>query len=159
MYEDNSFPSLDSYEKMAKAYSDALKDKGFLFIPLNQENFDFLIEEIFDILFKLRSSYRFLNGFLGSDKFLDLTEQQIEVLRKEFNYEKNRAFRLRTNNTKCLLNNISLECKLLLKLNELAQQCGKLELLSSLSEKRLLLLIENFNIEGIFNNLINMSFN
>lgn len=159
MYNDDCLAGPEEFERMAKAYSNALKDKGFLFVSLNNENFDFLIDEVFDILFKLQSSYHFLNGFLGSDKFLELTKQQIEILRKEFNYEKNRAFKLRTNNTKCFLNNISLESKLLLKLGELAKKSGKFEEISSLCEKRILLLIENFNIEGIFNNLTNLSFN
>ena len=114
---------------------------------------------VFEILFKLRSSYRFLNGFLGSDDFLDLTEKQIEILRKIFNYDKNRSYRLVTNKTKCFLNNISLESKLLVKLSELAKKSDNFLELSSICEKRLLKLSENFNIEGIFNNLNNLTIN
>lgn len=157
-YNDELIPTPENYEKMAKAYSNALKEKGFVFIRLSNEDFCFLIDEIFDILFKLRSSYRYLKGFMGSDKFLELNEEQIEELRDIFSYSKNRAFQIRTNKTKCFLNTVSLETRLILKLNELAQKSEYFEKLSSIASKRLLLSTELYSIEGIFNNLTNLSF-
>ena len=157
-YQDDKCPEIQTYEEMAKAYSNSLKDKGFVFIRLDNEDYSFLLNEVFDVLFKLRSSYRFLNGFLGSSDFLSLTEKQIEELRKLFDFKKNHSFQLRTNKTKCLLNTISLEANLLLKLNTLAQKSDYFKELSSIASERLLLLHQNYKIEGIFNNLANLNF-
>lgn len=158
VFDDNLSPTPEEFEKMAKAYSSTLKDKGFVFVNLLNEDYSLLLDEIFEILFKLRSSYRFLNGFLGSDKFLDLTENQIDQLRSLFNYTKNRGVRVKANSTKCLINTISLENILTLKLFELAKKTELLPQIVKMIKDRLTLSFENYKIEGIFNNLVNLGF-
>lgn len=158
-YNDNIFPTLEDYEKMAKAYSSALQQKGFVFVKLTEEDYSFLLDEIFEIYFKLRASYRFLNGFLDSNRFLDLTNSQIEELRDMFKYTKNRGFQVRVNRTKCFLNSISLESKLLYKLNELAQKSEQYDAISKLANDRLMLSIENYAVHGTFANTSNLSYN
>ena len=138
MYNDDGLSTPENFEKMAREYAEKLKDEGFKFFP-SKVHIDFLLDEVFEILFKLRSSYRFLRGFLGSENFLELTETQIDKLRKIFSYNKNRGFRVRVNSTKCLLNSISLESELILKINLLAQNCDYLDELSNLINARLLL--------------------
>lgn len=157
-YNDEQFPTQENYEKMARAYTSTLQHQGFVFVRLQDENLTFLIDEVFETLFKLRASYRQLGTFLDSNKFLDLTNNQIEELRDMFNYSKNRGFQIRVNKTKCFLNTISLEAKLLLKLNELAQKSEQFEKLSKLANDRLLLIIENYTIHGTFANIGNLSF-
>lgn len=156
-YNDDRIPTPDSFAQMAKAYSNSLKDQGFVFIKLDCEDYNFLIDEVFEILFKLRSSYRFLKGFMASDKFLLLNDKQIDSLRLLFNYTKNRGFQIKANKTKCFLNTIALENRLILKMNELARKSDYYDQLSSLINSRLLLATENYSIEGVFNNLINLS--
>jgi len=151
-YDDERISTPENFENMARAYLNSLKDQGFMFFRLTDNDYSLLLKEVFEILFKLRSSYRFLNGFLGSDKFLDLTEQQIQTLRNLFSYNKNQGYLVKTNNTKCFLNNIALESKLILKLNQLAQESDFFKELSSLASERLNLLNENYDIEGIFTN-------
>lgn len=158
VYEDNLSPTPEEYEKMAKLYSNNLKEKGFVFVNMFDEDYSLLLDEIFDLLFKLRASYRFLNGFLESDQFLDLTEKQIDNLRNMFGYTKNRGVRLQTNITKCLINTISLEGVLTLKLLELAKKSGHLQQILKIIKDRLNLSFENYRIEGIFNNLKNLGF-
>ena len=80
-YNDEAMPSIENIEAMAKAYNASLKEKGFVFINLEEEGKNLLISEVFDILFKLRASYRYLKRFLGSDKLLSLTEHNIDYLR------------------------------------------------------------------------------
>jgi len=157
-YNDNIFPTPDKIEEMAKAYSSSLREQGFLFIKLNNEEYSFLIDEVFDILFKLRSSYRFMKGFMNCNLLLELNERQIDKMRRIFDYKTNHAFQVKTNKTKCFINSISLENKLFLKVNELAQKSEKFLELSSIINERLPLLIENYHIEGIFNNFSNLSF-
>ena len=156
-YNDNLFPTQENYEKMARAYSSALQKQGFVFIKLADEDYTFLLDEIFEILFKLRSSYRYLNSFLDSNRFLDLTNLQIEEMRTLFNYQKNRGFQVRVNKTKCFLNSLSLEGKLLLKLNELAQKSDLFTQLSKIANDRLMLMVENYAIQGTFSNTSNLS--
>lgn len=149
-YNDELHPTPDEYEKLARAYSASLKDKGFVFIRLDMEDYNFLLDEIFDIMFKLRASYRALNKFLESDRFNDLNEEQIAKLRELFDYKKNRGFRIRSDKTKTLLNCISLESKLIMKLNQLAQKCDYFEEISKLCAERLRLSAEIYQIEGLF---------
>ena len=155
LYNDENISTPENFEKMAKAYSDSLKEQGFVFFKISDEDYSLLLGEVFDILFKLRASYRFLGSFLESDKFLSLTEKQIDYLRTLFSYNKNQGYIVKTNNTKCFLNNISLESLLILKLNILAQKSDYFQELSSLVNERLTLMHENYNIEGIFTNQLN----
>ena len=100
-YNDEALISTDSIEEMARAYNLSLKEKGFIFINLEEEGKTILIDEIFEILFKLRASYRFLRNFLDSQKMLELTENQINELRSLFNVENNRGYVIKANQTKC----------------------------------------------------------
>ena len=158
MYNDEDLPTFENFERMAKEYSNNLKNNEYKLFP-NTENASLLVDDMFDLLFKLRSSYRFLNGFLGSDKLLNLTENQIESLRELFSFRKNRGFRIRVNSTKCFLNTISLETKLLLTLNILAQFDKNLLELSKVANDRLCLLEENYKVVSVFANLSNMNLN
>lgn len=157
-YNDDQLSTQENYERMARAYASALQQQGFVFVRLQDENISFLIDEIFENLFMLRASYRYLGTFLDSNKFLDLTNNQIEELREMFNYTKNRGFQIRVNKTKCFLNAIALEAKLLVKLSELAQKSEQFEKLSNLANARLMLTIENYTIHGTFANIGNLSF-
>ena len=157
-YDDEKLPSLEVMPELAKAYSNSLKEQGFVFIKLSNEEYSFLIDEVFDTLFKLRSSYKFLNNFMESKKLYNLNEEQIDILRDLFSYKTNRAFQVKTNRTKCFINTFSLEFKLVLKLNELAYKSEKIEEISKILNKRLQILAENYEIYGIFNNLKSLSF-
>ena len=157
-YDDELKPTPQMYAEMAKAYSATLKEQGFVFIRLSAEDYNFLVDEVFDLLFKLRSSYRFLKGFMESNRFFNLNEDQINNLRTMFKYTKNRAFQIRTNKTKCFINSIALENRLILKLNELAQKSDFYEEISLFISQRLSLTSEAYSIEGIFNSMSSLSF-
>lgn len=150
-YNDSKIPTLEDYEKLAKAYAESLKDKGFVFIRLDNENYNFLLDEVFDILFKLRATYRFLGTFLEANQFLELTNGHIEKLRNLFDYKKNRGFRIRGDRTKAFLNSVSLENRLIIKLNSLAQKSDFFNELSQLCLERLHMSAENYKIEGLLN--------
>ncbi len=122
-YNDEAMPSLNNIEEMARAYSFSLKQKGFVFVSLEEEGKKFLIAEVFEILFKLRASYRYLKNFLGSSAMLSLTEEHIDVLRSMFDFEDNCGYFISCNQTKCFLNTVSLENQLNIKLLLLSQKC------------------------------------
>ena len=122
-YNDEATPSLSHIEDMAKAYNVALKNKGFVFINLEEEGKQLLLEEVLTLLFKLRSSYRTMGNFMNSNEMLALTEHHIDKLRFLFNAELNRGYFVTTHKTKCFLNSIALENMLLLKLLLFSQKC------------------------------------
>lgn len=131
----------------------SLRDRGFVFISLENESQKLLIDEVFDLLFKLRASYRMLGSFMGCDRFYKLNEEQIDILRQKFDYRANRGFRLGWNKTKCLLNCISLENKLLIKMFLLAQKSQEYESLVELCFQRLRMSADLFEIGEITPNL------
>ncbi len=149
-YNDEALVSIDYIEEMAKAYNLSLKEKGFVFLNLEEEGKSLLLDEIFDILFKLRASYRFLRNFLGVNTMLELTELQIEKLRTIFDVENNRGYVVKTNQTKCFLNVISLENQLILKMLLLSQKCQECEEIVSFIVIRTKTLSKNLEIENIF---------
>lgn len=145
-YDDFVCPTPDEYENLAKAYMQSLRDKGFVFVSLENESQKLLVDEVFDLLFKLRSSYRALGNFMGCDRFYKLNEEQIDALRQMFDYRTNRGFRLGWNKTKCLLNCISLENKLLIKMFLLAQKSQEYESLVGLCFQRLRMSADLFDM-------------
>lgn len=150
-YDDEKMPSLENIENMAKQYSLSLKEKGFVFVCLDEEGKKILIDEVFDILFKLRASYRALGNFLDSQKILEITENNILSLRNLFEVETNRGFFVTSNQTKCFLNCISMESSLLIKLLLLSQKCEFGETLLSIIIERARFISKNLAISGILN--------
>lgn len=148
-YDDFVCPTPDEYEVLAKAYSDSLKEKGFIFVRLDNEGVNILIDEVFDLMFKLRASYRSIGNFMGCDKFYNLNEEQIDILRTKFNYKQNRGFKVNWNKTKCFLNAISLENRLLIKLFLLAQKSDEYEFLVGLIFQRMRLSADLFEIGDV----------
>ncbi len=145
-YDDFVCPTPDEYEILAKAYSNSLKEKGFVFVRLDTESVNVLVDEVFDLLFKLRATYRSLGSFMGSDKFYALNEEQIKKLRELFSYKQNRGFKMNWNKTKCFLNGVSLENRLLIKLFLLAQKSDEYQELISLCFQRLRLSADLYEV-------------
>lgn len=148
-YDDFACPTPDEYEALARAYSNSLKQKGFIFVRLDTEGMNVLIDEVFDLMFKLRASYRMLGQFMGCDKFYALNEEQLELLRDKFNYKQNRGFKMNWNKTKCFLNTISLENRLLIKLFLLAQKSDEFEFLVGLIFQRMRLSADLYEIGDV----------
>lgn len=149
-YDDEAVSSVEQIEEMAKAYSGALKEKGFVFVGLEEEGKMLLLKEVFDILFKLRASYRYLGNFLSSMKMLSLTEKHIDELRGVFNFEKNRGHLVATNRTKCFLNSVALENLLSVKLLLLSQKTTEGDKIVSMLIERQSLCFENLEIQNAF---------
>lgn len=149
-YDDEAIASVDTIEEMAKAYGKSLKQKGFVFINLEEHGKNLLVDEVFDLLFKLRASYRYLGTFLDSNKMLSITETHIASLRELFNIEENKGFFVANNRTKCFLNTVSLENALAIKLLLLSQKCEYGEKILSLIIERAKTISQNLSIENTF---------
>jgi len=149
-YNDEKLPTITIIEEMAKAYNFSLKERGFVFVNLEEEGKSLLIEEILTLLFKLRASYRAMGGFLDSTSMLTLTEKHIDKLRYLFNNEQNKGYLVTTNKTKCFLNSIALENMLLMKLLLLSQKCDYGNEIISIMIERTKFISENLVVESIF---------
>ena len=147
-YVDDALPTLSNIEEMARAYSLSLREKGFVFINLEEEGKNLLIDEAFLLLFKLRSSYRYMKNFLGSTNMLSLTEKHIDLMRTLFSVETNRGYIISCNQTKCFLNSVALERELITKLLLLSQKCNWGEELISIIIERNKEISKNLLIEN-----------
>ena len=148
-YDDEAMPFANQIEEMAKAYILSLKDNGFVFINLEEEGKNLLLDEIFDILFRLRASYRSMGRFMSSNEMLDMTENHITKLRQLFEAQNNKGFFATTNKTKCFLNSIALENNLNIKLLLLSQKCQFGKDLMEIIIEREKNIYENLAIENV----------
>lgn len=154
-YDDFVCPTPDEYETLARAYTSSLKEKGFVFVRLDSEGTGVLVDEVFDLMFKLRATYRALSSFMGADRFYELNEEQIEVMRKMFSYKQNRGFKMNWNKTKCFVNAISLENRLLIKLFLLAQKSDEYEELVGLCFQRLRMAADLYEVGDVMSVSLN----
>ncbi len=146
LYNDEQILSVNEYENIAKAYSNALKSKGFIIVQVDNEKNDVLIKEIFENLYFIKTLLFNLGGFMGTSKFYSLNERQIKKLAIILDFEENVEIKKSPRDkTKCLLEFLSTECLLIKNLIELADKTSyesqikdiinsRLNLLSSLLE-------------------------
>lgn len=153
-YDDFACLKPDEYETLARAYASSLKEKGFIFVQLDSEGKEILIDEMFDLMFKLRASYRALGRFMGCDRFYALNEEQLALLREKFDYKQNRGFQMRWNKTKCFLNTISLENRLLIKIFLLAQKSDEFEFLVGLIFQRMRMSADLYDVGQVMSAMI-----
>lgn len=152
-YNDEAIANLEAFEEMAKAYHLSLKDQGFVFLNLEEEGKSLLIEEVFDILTKLKVSYKNLGCFFDSQNMLSLTNDDLENISKMFSVKPSCNFYVSNlNKTKCFINSISLENELILKLLFLSQKCEYGKEILQIIIKRTKYISKNLNIPYIIQN-------
>ena len=149
-YNDEMLLSPEMYSEMAKAYADAIKKQGFIFVNLENNNYQSILQEVFSILSLLRDNLFALGGFLGTSALYNLNEKHILTLQKlfdcDFPYKKVKLF---NDKTKLFLNAISLENILINKLVDLAFHCDKTKEIVNLIKERTSLSGSLFKINGI----------
>lgn len=150
IFNDEQLLSPDQYEVMAKAYSNSLKQKGFVFVSFDKSGQGEILSEVFDLLCLLRDHLFALGGFLGTGAMYNLNEKHILALQKIFDYDFNYS---RTNllhdKTKLFLNMLSLENILLSKLLDLAFASDNPEEILAFIKERTALSGSLYKINGI----------
>ncbi len=122
-YNDEQILSIDEYEAMAKAYSNALKKHGFVFVKVDNEKNQELIVNVFELLSKIKSCLFLMGGFLNTSTLYSLNERQIKRLRVIFDYEEPLTnHHYRRDKTSCFLVFIGLESQLLKVLLQLSEE-------------------------------------
>lgn len=113
-YNDEPILTINEYENMAKAYSDALKERGFIFVRVDHEMNEQMLQEMFDLFFKINRCLFVLGGFLNTASLYSLTDRQIKKLRMLFDYnEVMPNYQIKPDKTSCFLKYIALEFRLL----------------------------------------------
>ena len=76
------------------------------------------------------------------------------LLREKFDYKQNRGFQMRWNKTKCFLNTISLENRLLIKMFLLAQKSDEFEFLVGLIFQRMRMSADLYDVGQVMSAMI-----
>lgn len=144
-YNDDKILSIEEYETMAKAYSDALKEKGFMFVKIDNRKNEELIDNIFSQLAKIKTNLFYMGGFLNTSQFYSLNERQIKKMRIIFDYDQPiNTLAMNRDKTINFLNFISNEAILLKQLIKISSQSNFENEIINIVNDRLNLLGEIF---------------
>lgn len=146
LYNDDLLP--DDFEQMAKAYSKKLKDKGFVFVRLEEEEIDMLVSEVFVILAKMKACTQKLSKVLECKKLENAIETSCQTLEKVFIKTKPHNFVCVENENSAFLCLVSLENTLVLKLMLLSIKSGELEVCNAVITNISSIFAESFSMEG-----------
>lgn len=144
-YNDEQILSCSSYEVIAKAYANAMKEKGFIFVQVDNEKNRMLIDETFSTLSKIKSCLFFMGGFLGTGKLYSLNERQIKKLEIIFDTQlAPNKYIFKPDKTATLLELIGHEAHLIKNLITLATQSSFEHEIMKIIDERLALTQEIF---------------
>lgn len=146
IYNDELMP--ENFEQIAKAYSKNMKKKGFIFIRLEEEEFNLLLGEVYVIIGKMKACLNHLQSHIDSK---DLKNKLIDAeiaLTEKFEHRKPHKFRCIEDKNTTFLSLISLENMLILKLMLLSIKSGELELCNKIITSITAIFAESFTLEG-----------
>ena len=125
-FDDELMPK--NFEEIARAYSKAIKTKKFVFVNLEKEEFNFLVNEVLMLVSKMQACLKPLKKHIECD-FLDKTlcEASSSICNK-FNKKMPHKFKCVTNENSAFLCLVGLENTLILKLMLLALKSEEIEL-------------------------------
>lgn len=145
-YNDEKLP--DNFEVMAKAYSQSLKNKGFVFIKLEEEEYALLLDEIAVLFEKILASLKILNEKADCTIIWEATKQQQADFIDKFSYNRKHKFKCIESADNCFLSLVSLENMLTLKLMVLSVKSGELEFCNNIIISRTKIYADSFSCEG-----------
>ncbi len=146
IYNDELMP--ENFEQIAKAYSKSLKNKGFVFVRLEEEEFNLLLCEIFVIISKMHACIHRLNArFDGTMLDKKLHESKL-ALETKFGAKHTYKFVCMENENMTFLSLVSLENLLIIKLMLLSVKSGELELCNGIITSISGIFAESFSCEG-----------
>ena len=146
IYDDELMP--ENFEEIAKAYSQSLKKKGFVFVRLEEEEFCLLLNEILIVIEKMLACLCKLKKHIDS---IILQERLIEsenLLCEKFGNKKPHKFKCVVDENQTFFSLVSLENMLVLKLMLLSIKSGELELCNCIITNISSIFAESFSCEG-----------
>lgn len=145
-YDDSLLP--ENFEQMANAYAQSLKNKGFVFIRLEEEEFNLLLGEIFVLFSKILASLKALEKLFDSARLQKTVQDGYEKLCQKFGNRKTHQFRCVENETMTFLGLVSIENLLIIKLMLLSIKSGEFELCNQVITDICSVFAESFCCEG-----------
>lgn len=145
-YNDEMLP--EDFEQIAKAYSRSLKDKGFVFVRLEEEEFNLLIGEILVLISKMLACLNKLKGHLDSKSLKTRLVEAEQLLIEKFHNKKPHTFECVVSPNQAFLSLVTLENMLIIKLMLLSIKSGELELCNSIITSICGVFAESFSCEG-----------
>lgn len=146
IYNDELMP--EDFQQIATAYSKSLKDKGFVFVSLKEEEFRFLVNEVYVILAKMQACLKRMKDFADTHVLQDKICDAQDLLRAKFGGKDSHKFVYTGSADKGFLALVSLENLLLIKLILLAFKSEELELCNQISISIASVFAESFSCEG-----------
>lgn len=141
-YNDEKFLSIEEYQLMAKAYTDALKQKGFKLVTSLSPN-EAEVLSLIEKLYKAKALLLCLGGFLGTGRVYSLNERQIDKTLIIFDAQPFQQAKVKSRDkTKCFLEFLSNEFALINQLNLIAEQTSFEQEIKNMTTQRLNLLSE-----------------
>lgn len=145
-YNDELMP--ENFEEMAKAYSSSLKEKGFVFVKLQEEEFNFLIDEVLVLIIKMKACLQVLNSrFESQNLFLQLNSCEENLCRK-FGKKKPHNLRCVADETNSFFTLIACQNLLIIKLMSLSSKSGEFELCNDAIISISSVFAKSFSCEG-----------
>lgn len=144
----NDFLMPERFEEMAKAYSQSLKKQGFVFVRLEDEEFNLLLNEVLIILEKMRACLKKLEKQIDSNQLRKKLDSAQAMLCERFNIRPSLDFKYSGNENAAFLCMVGLENLLITKLLLLAIKSGELELCHAIISSICNTISQSFNLEG-----------
>lgn len=113
-YDDALLP--DDFQQIAQAYSKSLKNKGFVFIRLEEEEFNLLLSEVLSILSKMKACIKKLKLHIDCTELKNKLEIASQLLEEKFGKKHTYSFSCIENENMAFLSLVSLENLLIIKL-------------------------------------------
>ncbi len=138
---------VENFEEVARAYAKSLKNKGFVFIKLQQEDFSMLLDEISIIFGKLLASFEILSQKIDCNIILNETQKEYRHFRKLFDYQSVHKFSSDMNYSQTFLAVFALENLLNQKILLLAQKSGEITFCHKVIDSRAKIYAESFDTD------------
>ena len=145
IFDDGLMP--ESFEEIARAYSNSLKSKKFVFVNLEKEEFNLLLSEILVLFSKMQACLKRLVGFVECGHLENVVSNSISTLCQKFKKKMPRKFKCVTNENSAFLCLVGLENSLILKLMLLSFKSGEIELCQEIVASITGVFSESLNIE------------
>lgn len=145
-YDDSLMP--DNFEEIAKAYSKSLKNKGFVFVRLEEEEFNLLLNEVFVLIEKMLASLEKLRQHLDARVLQERLCEAKTLLCEKFGNKKPHKFSCVEDENNAFLSLVSIENLLIIKLMLLSVKSGEIELCHNIITNIAGIFAESFSCEG-----------
>lgn len=144
-YNDELLP--DSFEQLAKAYANNLKQKGFVFVSLQKEEFSMLVDEIMILISKMKSCLIQMQKILNASELFGVLENAQKSIQEKFNKKATHEYRCIARQNECFLCLVSLENLLTIKLMCLSIKSDEIEFCNKIIVEISSIFAKSFDIE------------